>query len=122
MKDTNRFTYNAVTDLIDLDRYPLHDLSSEAGQTLVANSQRQFTETGACILPGFVKPEAIATLIKEIEPLAPTAFYNTQQHNVYFKADDPSLPEDHPARHKLRTAQNTIAYDQIPPTAGIHQV
>lgn len=122
MKDPNRFIYSAVIDLIDLDRYPLHDLSSEAGQTLVANCQRQFREIGACSLPGFVKSEAIATLAGEIEPLAPNAFYNTQQHNVYFKADDPSLPEDHPARHKLRTAQHTIAYDQIPPTAGIHQV
>jgi hypothetical protein len=122
MNDIHRFSYSTVTDLIDLDRYPVHDLSSEVGQTLIANCQRQFRETGVCSLPGFVKSEAIATLAGEIEPLVPNAFYNVQRHNVYFKADDTSLPEDHPARHKVRTAQHTIAYDQITPTAGIYQI
>ncbi len=111
-----------ATHLIDLSRYPINDLSSEAAQTLIADCQAQLKNHGACSLPGFVKAEAIETLAGEIQPLLPQAFHNSQQHNVYFKADDPSLPEDHPARRKVQTSQWTIAYDLVPEQAGIRQI
>ena len=44
---------NSVTDLIDLARYPIADLDSEAAQALVAECQAALKESGACSLPGF---------------------------------------------------------------------
>ena len=58
----------------------------------------------------------------ELKPLLPQAFQNTQLHNVYFKEDDLSLPEAHPARRKVRTSQKSIAYDLIPQDAGIRLI
>ena len=118
----NSFTYSTVTDLIDLARYPIEDLSIEAARALIADCQAQLKQSGACSLPGFVKLEAVKVMVTEIEPLRTQAFHNTQQHNVYFKADNLTLPEDHPARRKIRTSQKTIAYDLLPKTAGIRQI
>jgi hypothetical protein len=105
--------YEAPSDLIDLGRYPIEDLASPAAETLIAECQAALKEAGAFALPGFVRPEAAASLANEIQPLIPQAFRQNQQHNVYFKADDPSLPEDHPGRRRLRTSQVAIAYDLI---------
>ncbi len=115
-------TPKTMSHLIDLERYPIADISSEAAQTLVAECQAQLRARGACSLPGFVKPEVVPTLAAEMTTLLPQAFHNLQEHNVYFKADDLSLPADHPARRKVRTSQRTIAYDLIPPEAGIRQI
>lgn len=122
MNDRAKFTYASVTNLIDLDRYPIEDLGGQAAQTLIAECQAHLAEQGACSLPGFIKPEAVATMAAEVLPPLSQAFYNQQQHNVYFKADDTALPEDHPARRQVRTSQWTIAYDLLPLEAGIRQV
>ncbi|MGB0387240.1 MAG: HalD/BesD family halogenase [Ardenticatenaceae bacterium] len=114
--------YNTVTDLIDLDRYPIQELGSEAAQALIADCQAELAQTGACVLPGFVKPEVAGVMVAEVQSLLPQAFENTQKHNVYFKEDDPALPEGHPARRKVRTSQKSIAYDLIPQDAGIRQI
>ena len=47
------------------------------------------------------------------------AFTNEAVHNVYFEDVDESLPEDDPRRMMERASQATVAYDLIPPGAGI---
>lgn len=113
---------NTFIDLIDLERYPIANLGIEAAQALIAECQAQLKTRGVCSLVGFVKPEAVTALAAEMMALLPQAFHNLQEHNVYFKADDLSLPNDHPARRKVRTSQRTIAYDLIPPQAGIRRI
>lgn len=114
--------YRAPTDLVDLRRYPIEDLGSQSAQTLVADCQTRLRDSGAFALPGFVKPEAAAALAAEVQPLIASAFRQKQQHNVYFKRDDPAFPEDHPSRRRLRTSQAAIAYDLISPKTGIHRI
>ena len=106
-------------DMLDLQRYPVLDLASAGAQALVADSQSQFQTTGACHLPGLVRLAVAAALVGEVEAVLPHGFRTEVSHNVYFKPDDESLADDHPARHKERTSKSSVAYDQIPPESGI---
>ncbi|RLA14794.1 MAG: hypothetical protein DRQ59_02550 [Gammaproteobacteria bacterium] len=55
--------------LIDLDRYPLNNLDSEAGQQLIADTQVSLGTTGACSLPGFVRASAISEMAAQASSL-----------------------------------------------------
>ncbi|HEX5192849.1 MAG TPA: hypothetical protein VFW09_08595 [Solirubrobacteraceae bacterium] len=110
------------TDLIDIDRYPLNDLDSETGRSLVERCQRSLQVKGAAKLDGFLRPDAIAQLIGEANALASQAFRNEDTHNVYFTEIDERLPATDARRKLQRSAQETIAYDQIPADAGIRRL
>ncbi|MEQ8369852.1 MAG: 2OG-Fe(II) oxygenase [Alphaproteobacteria bacterium] len=83
--------------LVDTERYPIHDLTSPAGQALVAQCRRDLAEHALCSLPGFLRPEAIRQMLDEAQPLMPDAVYTDTRRNLFFQpAGDDSLPPDHP--------------------------
>ena len=106
-------------DLIDIDRYPVDGLETPSGRELIARCRADLVATGACQLEGFLREEAVAALATEALALTDSAHTNEAVHNVYFEDVDPSVPADDPRRMMERASQATIAYDMIPPAAGI---
>ena len=49
----------SLSEIVDLDRYPIDQLDGPAGQALVAESRAALTSVGACDLRGFLRPAAI---------------------------------------------------------------
>lgn len=82
--------------LVDLKRYPVHDLEGEPGHTLVALGRDQLARSGACVLEDFLQPEAVAVARAETEALLGEAFYCEKNHNPYLAPNDPAFPADHP--------------------------
>ncbi len=82
--------------LVDLKRYPVHDLEGEAGRKLVALGRDQLARSGACVLEGFLLPEAVAAARAETEGLLGEAFYCEKSHNPYLEPNDPAFSPDHP--------------------------
>ena len=104
--------------LLDLDRYPLHDLKSGAGQALVESCRQALAADGMFNLEGLVKPSALAECLVELAPLwAEGAFTHRRTHNIYFDDDVPELPAAHPALKRFETVNQTICADQIPGNA-----
>ena len=54
----------AYADVVDLERYPIHDLASERGQRLVADCKAELAATGVCHLDGFISPDAVAQMVQ----------------------------------------------------------
>ena len=108
--------------LLDLDRYPIDDPYSPTCQRLVDDSRAQLRESGVAVLPGFVKPEVIATMAAEIQARAAEAYSCKGRHNVYLKAPDLDLPADHPRNREIETQVGSIAFDQIGPDAALRQL
>ena len=52
-------------DLIDLARYPILDLNGAVTRELTRHCRDQLDRTGACELPGFLTPAAVAMLVRE---------------------------------------------------------
>lgn len=82
----------------------------------------EITETGACNLKGFIRPEAVAALAAEAVALEPQAFRKDKVRNAYFTSDDPALPDDHPLRAFFPLKMAQLAHDLIPPAALVEQL
>lgn len=109
----------ALADVIDLDRYPIQELSSPKGQALIDYCHASLAFEGACELPGFFKPEAVARLVQEAVQKQPNAYRTDDAHNIYFEEipQDPST--DDPSGLVERSAKLTVAWDLIDPVSPL---
>jgi hypothetical protein len=111
-----------VGDVVDLERYPLHDLGGPEGMRLVESCREALRRTGACKLDGFLRPEAVASLAEDAAELVQKGFRNDAVNSVYFEDVDPSLPEDDPRRLLQRSAQIAVGMDVLPPHFGVRRL
>lgn len=109
-------------DLIDTVKYPVADKTAPEYRQLVERCRMQLKANGACVLPGFIKPEAVEWLREESTELAPLAYHSIVEGNAYLTPEDASLPAEHPMRMKDRTALGAVAYDQMPEGILIRQL
>ena len=109
-------------DLIDVVKYPVADKTTSAYRQLVEHCRQQLNATGACVLPGFIKAEAIDWLCSEATEMAPLAYHSTVTGNAYLTPEDTSLPAEHPTRMGDRTSLGALAYDQMPEGVLIRQL
>ncbi|MGI9405890.1 MAG: HalD/BesD family halogenase [Hyphomicrobiaceae bacterium] len=101
--------------ILDLDRFPLHDLDSERGRALVARCRGDMERHGFFNLDGLFRPEALAACVSEVKSvLATDAYEHRQSHNIYFKSHVDGLAPDHPALRTVETVNRKICADQIP--------
>lgn len=112
----------AYADVVDLDRYPIHDLGSPTGQRLIATCRDQLSADGACALPGFIREEAVAEMIRLALALEDQAWSSENRHTVYFTRPDDSHGPEHPLARTVRSAKHGIAYDQIPAEAPVRRL
>ena len=100
--------------ILDLDRYPIDQLDSDAGHALLNKSRISLEQEGMFTLSGFIRPEARDCILEEVEPvLHRESFTHTRSHNVYFEDQVPGLAADHPALRELCTTNHTVCGDQI---------
>ncbi len=100
--------------ILDLDRYPIDRLDSDAGHALLDKSRISLEQEGMFTLSGFIRPAARDCILEEVEPvLRRESFTHTRSHNVYFEDEVPGLAADHPALRELRTTNHTVCGDQI---------
>ncbi|MHB8382610.1 MAG: HalD/BesD family halogenase [Candidatus Binataceae bacterium] len=109
-------------ELIDLERYPILDLASAQARTLARECRDQLDRTGACELPGFLRPAAVATLVREADELAREAYHSVVTGTAYLEAPAASWPADHPRRHFDKTSVGVVAYDQFPPHSPMRRL
>jgi hypothetical protein len=113
---------NDIADLVDLDRYPIHDPRGD-GRALVALCRAQLGQIGASNLDGFLKPAAIEAMVAEAKALAPLAHRNQgSKGTAYLEPPDETLAEDHPRRRQQTTSVGAIAYDLVPAKSPLRRL
>ncbi len=103
----------ALADVVDLDRYPIDRPTTEKYGALVEYARRELAEDGACLLDGFVVPDAIARIAVRLDALEQHAFHAVKRHNVYLRSDDRQFEFDHPRNAKQTTTSATLGYDHV---------
>lgn len=108
--------------MIDLARYPITRLDAPEGQALVARCRAQLAEDGACELPGFLREEALAEMVREAEAQAPVAHRSAGKATPYLELPAEPWPEAHPRRAWNPYALGAVPYDRFPADAALRRL
>lgn len=108
-------TVAALTETVDLERYPVHDLDGPAGRALVMRCRAELAGLGACDLPQFLRPETVGRIVAEVAETRALAHRTATTHDIEFSGrEEADLAPDDPLRIRVRSAKGCVAYDQIP--------
>lgn len=102
----------SIKDIVDLDQYPL------TSSSYVQQTRQELQQKSLITLPGFIKPDALQSMIDESIVKEDEAYYSNSSHNVFFTPPDsdpdPSLPEDHYSKRRFSTTKGCVTTDQHP--------
>jgi len=104
-----------ISDLVDLQRYPIADLSVSAAQSLLARAHQELARDSILLLDGFVRPGAVAGMAQEVLAALPNAYRRdrTIRGISLYKGERPA-PPGHAINVPNRSCQAILAADQIP--------
>lgn len=109
------------SDLINLDRYPIHRHGPER-TALLAQIRADLARDGCAVLSGFLTPNGITALTQEAESVAEFGHKSYTRTNSYFTKDDPSLPEDDPRRRFFDRSNAFIPADNFAKSGPLRRV
>lgn len=106
-----------LDEVVDLDRYPVHD--GAARGPLAQDLARQLAARSIAVLPGFVRPGALDRMAADCDRLLPLAHRSESVASPYLSSPDPTLPGRHPRARAQDSQVETVAYDLVPADAPV---
>jgi hypothetical protein len=100
-----------LSDLVDLERYPLSDDAAFA--PIVDACRRQLQESSFACLPGFLKAEAARAMTTEVLDAVPSAHRREQSFSAYDEATSHQFAPDHVRRRIHMSRQFIVAMDVL---------
>ena len=110
---------------INLVKYPIDKLSSEAGRALVGRCHAALASHGFVALDDFMQPEATAQVLRESEQLeeAGRGFYSTEQHNIFLSEEATSgLRQDHPRMQEMSSSKLIFPADELSASTPLREI
>ena len=107
---------------INLASYPIRDLDNAPGAALIEECRSRLRGQGAYVLEGFLRQEAVAAILGELDGVLENAFYKPKTHNPYLAPADGALPASHPRNRQQLTNSATLAYDFIAADSILEQI
>ena len=87
-----------VTDVVNLETYPIQDIESPVAQALVAKCRQDLDKSALCRLEDFVLPEALTAMKSEIDGMLNTAYRAEHERTPYSWRYNLDFPDGHPRR------------------------
>ena len=107
--------YMNVENLIDLNKYPIHQPDSAEYLEIVKSVKSDLAEDGCAVLSSFLSVEGLDTIANEAEERKSKAYYaDSKLYNVYLSNNNPDEAEDHPQNILMeRTKSRPLPTKQI---------
>lgn len=109
-------------NLVDLDRYPIADLSQGIGAEFLKQCQDRMEDQGWCNFDGFIRADALEALADEAIGMLPLAEHLIIKRTIYQGDADSSASADRPSDQEYEHAAIQLADDQIPADTVIQQL
>jgi hypothetical protein len=98
--------------LLNAADYPIDEADHPARQTTIRKVGPALANDGCAVIRNFLSPLGLKTLLDEAKARRDKAYFSDIcQTNVYFSADDPALPADHPRRMFMERSNGFITSD-----------
>jgi hypothetical protein len=94
----------------------------EAVDASIEPHQVELRQRGVSVLPGFVRPEAVAQMVVECDELARSAHHQDVQGTPYLELPAADWPHGHPRTTWTRSSVHTLGYDQLPASSLIRRL
>ena len=112
-----------LADVIDLDRYPIHEPGSHAAKLMIDDARQHITDDGCLVLPSFLQPAALKLAAAEIAAMATHVPIREHASTVYARKDlETALPADDPRVQRLTWHAGHVTRDMIPPYSIAHRI
>ncbi len=106
----------SLTDLVDLERYPIDQLDHPSRRAAVERARVQLRDSGCAVVEDLVGPRAVELLDAEIVDRKHTTHYSTQVMNPYFHTEiNLGYPERHPVNTFIERSSGFIPGDSWEP-------
>jgi hypothetical protein len=107
-------------DLLNLDWYPLDQLDSNYGKSLITHIRQRLTNDGSCTLPRFVTDNALKTMASQAAFISDKAYSGPTSVSPYFfnydLCKELEVDDQHPLKRKGERNLRQVAADLIPPS------
>lgn len=111
-----------LADLVDLERYPIHNPDSAAWTDLIARVKADLDRDGCSVLPAFLTEAGLAQAKQETNALAPKAFFQHLRCNIYNTEPDDSLADDDPRQLFFERSSGFVTRDTIPADTALQRI
>ncbi len=91
-----------ITDIVDLDRYPIADLTSPEAQALVTDAKAKLENPGYFTMPGFIRAEHVTSVAGEAETLLGDGHWHERIRNIKTGEETGLYPWHRPTRAAVR--------------------
>lgn len=105
---------SSLEKIVNLTEYPLGD------STFRAKCKRDLDESGALVMAGLLRPEAIESICADGEANKHLAYFTSNRHNIYLTPADTTLPADHTRNREVTSSKGCITTDQVPTESALH--
>ena len=99
--------------MVNLSSYPIDNTQSTKGSAFIKNCRERYVETGLCMLPDFILPEARQVLAEQANAISDKAYFCNSTHNAYLTEVNPDLSSDDAYNRQEQTYVGSVAYDYI---------
>ncbi|MFT5692739.1 MAG: hypothetical protein ACI92E_002075 [Oceanicoccus sp.] len=100
--------------IVNTSLYPIYDKKNPVRKTIIEKCKSDLEEHLYCVLPDFIKPEALQSMKSEAIKLRPLANDNISRRNCYLQRSiDPSLPKEHARNHQNPASTRMISYNLL---------
>ena len=107
-------TTSTLHQVVDLERYPITALESEAGQALVSRCREALARDAISVLPGFVRPEAVSAMANEARTAGPKGHRIDAPRISYEFSETGNWPAGHPRSVSHENRYRHVLNCQIP--------
>ena len=112
-----------ISQLIDLERYPI-DRPEDPGYAELLRAGRLALERQALFsMPGFVRPDAVQPMARELEAqMSHSCRYDRQRNAYVLPEDEPEWQPGHPRSRLHRCSYNQVLNYQIPNDSFLRRI
>jgi len=115
----------SLADIVNLERYPIDALDTDRGRELISWCRAQFVDSVSCELPAFIRPDAIESVINDVESREAHAFRSSRQRSAYgfyspSHSETPEVSEDDPHAALQWRDVCYLGYDEFDAGSVLH--
>ena len=103
-----------LNSIVNVDAYPINDLSRPESLEVIARAKQQLKLTGACHFGGFLSEAGLVNLLAEAQALESSAHASDNWYTPYYGRPDSSYPVGHPFNSAVHFSVRYVSRTLLP--------